>query len=97
MANFGNLIISFEFHITFEITNVPANIKLPNNAPHDINAPSVFDAADEEDNTSGAPLANAISVTAAKVGDRLNLSDKSYIPPAKYLSAMAATQRKRIG
>lgn len=91
------MIISFEFHITLDITNVPAKIKLPNKAPQDINAPSAFDAADDELNTSGAPLAKAISVTAAKVGERLNLSDKSYIPLAKYLSAMAATHKKRIG
>jgi len=46
---------------------------------------------------SGAPLAKAIKVTAAKVGESLNLSAKSYIPTAKYLSAIVATHIKRIG
>lgn len=97
IANFGNLITFFEFQITLDITNVPANTKLPNNAPQEINAPSVLEEADYELNMSGAPLAKAIRVTAARVGERLNFSERSYIPTARYLSAIVATHKKRIG
>lgn len=97
MAIFGNTTSLFAFITTLLETIVRANTKPPIEAPRDINAPSAFAPALEFDSKSGAPLANAIRVTAAKVGDRLNLSDKSYIPTARYLSAIPATQRKRIG
>ena len=74
-----------------EITKVDAKIKDPNKAPTDIKGPSDFPEAELEVRISGAPLAKAINVTAARVGDKLNLSDKSYIPTARYLSATEAT------
>lgn len=97
IAIFGKLNYDFALQITFDITRVDAKIKLPNKAPHDINAPSVFEEAEAEVKMSGAPFAKAIRVTAAKVGESLNLSARSYIPTAKYLSAIVATHIKRIG
>lgn len=97
MAIRGNEKSLLAFQITFEITNVEAKIKEPKRAPQEIKAPSVlFDAADEV-RMSGAPLANAMRVTAANVGDSPNRSAKSYIPVAKNLSAIVAIHMKRMG
>lgn len=62
---------------------VVQNINPPYKLPNDINAPPGIDPAAKLANTSGAPFANAIKVTAANAGDRLNLSDKDYIPTHK--------------
>lgn len=97
IANFGNVISFGEFDITPPITIVDANINPPTADPNDINAPSNFPPALELDSKSGAPFAKAINVTAANVGDNPNLSERSYIPTAKYLSAMPATHMNKIG
>ena len=93
---FGIFILS-TVKITFDITNVALKIKPPNNYPIVIKAADDLLATDSDPNISGAPFAIAIKVTAAKVGLNPNLLDKFYIPIAKYLSAIVATNIKQIG
>ena len=83
--------------ITLETTKVVENIKAPKSDPKDIKPPSSYVELEKLAKTSGAPLANAINVTAATVGFNLNLLAKSYIPSAKYLSAIRATHINSIG
>lgn len=97
IGSFGKVIVFFEFMITLNATIVVAKTKPPIEAPNEIKAPPSFAPADELERRSGAPLAKAINVTAATVGERLNLSERSYIPTARYLSAIPATFMNKMG
>ena len=97
MGTVGQEIICVELKITFEATIVVAKINPPKQAPYESNAPPSFFPAEEFESMSGEPFAKAIKVTAAIVGERLNLSERSCIPTARYLSAIPATFMKRRG
>lgn len=84
-------------NITLDTTSVDEKINPPNSYPIVIKAADDLLATDNDPKISGAPLAMAIKVTAAKVGDNPNLLDKFCIPTAKYLSAIVATSIKHMG
>ena len=69
-------------------TNVVTNIPAPNNEPIAISTPSDFPPAANDVITSGAPLANAKSVTPASDSEKLNFLAIYERAGDKYASAV---------